>query len=217
MGTRTQDGQSRLSKRSWAAGALTGALGAELVGHVQQGQQGHQAVVAVGLDEVVSGDGCGVDVMLSEGSNESLGWGWGWGPEKGQMGPVGLWRPAPLHYLLGTPDSGSPPGLWDARTFHHAADVEPTRPSGSRPKQLWQKTVLMTWPGPQDGAQSPPQRWEGRCRRSPPFCPTLIQLRTALTVAGRPPFFFSPTATPLLVTVSSSSSCIGTCCSDGAD
>lgn len=55
------------------AGTLTGALGVELVGHVQQRQQCHQAVVPIGLDEVMTRDGCWVNVMLSERSDESLG------------------------------------------------------------------------------------------------------------------------------------------------
>lgn len=57
------------------AGSLTGALGAELVGHVQQRQQGHQAVVTIGLNEVMTCNGCRVNVMLPEWSDESLGWG----------------------------------------------------------------------------------------------------------------------------------------------
>lgn len=56
------------------AGMLTRALGMELVGHVQQRQQCHHAVVPIGLDKVMTRNGCRVDVMLPEWSNESLGW-----------------------------------------------------------------------------------------------------------------------------------------------
>lgn len=50
----------------------TCALGVELVGHVQQWEQRHQAVVTIGLDEVVPRDGCGVDVVLPEGADKGL-------------------------------------------------------------------------------------------------------------------------------------------------
>lgn len=42
---------------------------------MHQRQDGDHAVVAVGLDEVVSGDGRGVDVVLSEWADEGLAWG----------------------------------------------------------------------------------------------------------------------------------------------
>lgn len=80
------------------AGVLTGALGVELVGHVQQRQQCHQAVVPVGLDEVVPCDRRGVDVMLPEGADEGLGWGWG------SMRPVSPCWSATLHDPLHTLD-----------------------------------------------------------------------------------------------------------------
>lgn len=46
----------------------------EFVGHVQQRQERHQAVVTIGLNEVMPRDGCGVDVVLPEWPDEGLGW-----------------------------------------------------------------------------------------------------------------------------------------------
>lgn len=39
---------------------------------MSQWEDGDHAVVAVGFDEVVASDGCRIDMMLSEGSNERL-------------------------------------------------------------------------------------------------------------------------------------------------
>lgn len=50
----------------------TRAEGEEVEGHDHERNYGQHAVVSVGLNEVVSGDGRGVDVMLSEGSYEGL-------------------------------------------------------------------------------------------------------------------------------------------------
>lgn len=44
----------------------------ELVGHVSQREDGDHAVVTVGFNKVVASDGCWIDVVLSEGSNERL-------------------------------------------------------------------------------------------------------------------------------------------------
>lgn len=51
---------------------LTRREGEEVEGHVCQGDDGQHAVVAVGLDKIVAGDGCGVNVVLSEGTDEGL-------------------------------------------------------------------------------------------------------------------------------------------------
>lgn len=53
-------------------GRLTRREGEEVEGHVCQGDDGQHAVVSVGLDEIVTGDGCGVDVVLSERAYEGL-------------------------------------------------------------------------------------------------------------------------------------------------
>lgn len=51
---------------------LTGGEGEDVEGHVCQRDNGQHAVVSVGLDEVVTCDGCGVDVVLSERTYKSL-------------------------------------------------------------------------------------------------------------------------------------------------
>lgn len=52
--------------------ALTGGEGENVEGHVCQRDYGQHAVVSVGLDEVVTRDGRGVDVVLSERTYKSL-------------------------------------------------------------------------------------------------------------------------------------------------
>lgn len=51
---------------------LTGGEGEEVEGHVCQGDDSQHAVVSIGLDKIVTGDGCGVDVVLSERTYEGL-------------------------------------------------------------------------------------------------------------------------------------------------
>lgn len=51
---------------------LTRREGEEVEGHVCQGDDGQHAVVSVGLNKIVTGDGCGVDVVLSERTYEGL-------------------------------------------------------------------------------------------------------------------------------------------------
>lgn len=53
-------------------GELTGGEGEEVEGHVCQGDDGQHAVVSIGLNEIMTGDGCGVDVVLSERTYEGL-------------------------------------------------------------------------------------------------------------------------------------------------
>lgn len=51
---------------------VRGGQGEKVEGHVCQRDDRQHAVVPVGLDEVVAGDGCGVDVVLSERPYKSL-------------------------------------------------------------------------------------------------------------------------------------------------
>lgn len=44
----------------------------EFVCHVGQGDQGHEAVVSIGLYEIMPGDCCGVNMVFPKGSDESL-------------------------------------------------------------------------------------------------------------------------------------------------
>lgn len=55
-----------------ASERLTRREGEEVEGHVCQGDDGQHAVVSVGLNKVMTGDGCGVDVVLSERTDEGL-------------------------------------------------------------------------------------------------------------------------------------------------
>lgn len=51
---------------------LTGREGEKVEGHVCKWDDGQHAVVTVGLNEIVTGDGCRVDVVLSEWTYKSL-------------------------------------------------------------------------------------------------------------------------------------------------
>lgn len=51
---------------------LTRGEGEEVEGHVCQGDNSQHAVVSVGLNKIVTGDGCGVDVVFSERTYEGL-------------------------------------------------------------------------------------------------------------------------------------------------
>lgn len=51
---------------------LTGGEGEKVEGHVCERDYGQHAVVTIGFNEVVTGDGCGVDVVLSKWSYKGL-------------------------------------------------------------------------------------------------------------------------------------------------
>lgn len=51
---------------------LTRGEGEEVEGHVCQGDNSQHAVVSIGLNKIMTGDGCGVNVVLSERTNEGL-------------------------------------------------------------------------------------------------------------------------------------------------
>lgn len=51
---------------------LTGGEGDKVEGHVCERDYGQHAVVTIGFNEVVTGDGCGVDVVLSKWSYKGL-------------------------------------------------------------------------------------------------------------------------------------------------
>lgn len=52
--------------------SLTWLVRQELVGHMCQGQYCEHAVVPIGLYEVMSSDGCGVNVVFPEWADECL-------------------------------------------------------------------------------------------------------------------------------------------------
>lgn len=65
-------GPRECRRRCQTGRELTGGEGEEVEGHVCQGDDRQHAVVSIGLDKIMTGDGCGVDVVLSEGTYEGL-------------------------------------------------------------------------------------------------------------------------------------------------
>lgn len=147
----------------------TWALGAELVGHVEQGQQHHQAVVPVGLDEVVPRDGCGVDVVLPERPDERLA---AVGPDQSARGRL---PPDP-----GTGTPGPPPPMGT-----HADPAAARAQGARRPSALWDsasRCARRLWgplrdrrapaarigSPPLGGDVAPPHELPWSCRPGPP-------------------------------------------------